>query len=159
GADILLSVLPVILTRFPHVECQLVGPSSPLAAFSGRTLPELLMDTARDAAWQSRVTVSGAVSDDILRHSYADADILLFPSRHESFGCPVVEAMSFGLPVVACKAGGVSEIVVNDQTGLTVDVGDSRALIEALSELIVDSAKRGIFGRASRNRYLSNFTA
>ena len=48
------------------------------------------------------------------------ADLFVLPSDYEGLPMGILEAMSFGLPVVASNVGGVSEIVINDQTGYAV---------------------------------------
>src|SRR6185503_12271360 len=69
-----------------------------------------------------------------------------------------VEAMSFGLPVVASRSGAIPEIVAHGENGLLVDVDDRAALVEALGALIVDPERRRRLGAASRQRYVRHFS-
>ena len=62
---------------------------------------------------------------------YRAADVYLHPSRAESFGLAVLEAMACGTPVVASNVGGIPEIVQDGVSGLLVAVGDADALAAA----------------------------
>ncbi len=94
----------------------------------------------------------GRVDDvaDLLR----GADLFLLPSETESFGLAALEAMACGVPVIASRAGGLPEVVVDGQTGFLVPVGDvatmtARAL-EALREPArLDALRRGAVARAA----------
>ena len=66
------------------------------------------------------------------------ADVVALSSSDEGIGGVVIDAMSFGKPVAATAAGGIPEVVVNDETGLLVPVGDSNALGAAIARLITD---------------------
>lgn len=59
---------------------------------------------------------------------YAIGDLFLLPSENESFGLSALEAMACGVPVVSSNAGGLSEVVIDGQTGFTADVGDVDAM-------------------------------
>ena len=64
------------------------------------------------------VTFTGYLSGDMLADAYASADIFAFPSRTETFGQAVLEAMASGLPVVGLLSEGVCDLVTNGLTGL-----------------------------------------
>ena len=70
-------------------------------------------------------------------------DLFVLPSLWEGFGIALVEAMALGVPVLACRAGGVPEIVTDGQTGLLVPPGDVDALAAGLWRLLSDDALRG----------------
>jgi glycosyltransferase involved in cell wall biosynthesis len=104
----------------------------------------------------------GAVSD-------ADKSALLelsvgmtFPShlRSEAFGLSLVEASMFGKPLISCEIEtGTSFVNISGQTGWVVPPADASALANAMTDLLNDPTKAKSFGRASRDRYLSLFSA
>jgi glycosyltransferase involved in cell wall biosynthesis len=59
-------------------------------------------------------------------------DLSLLPSRGETFGLVVIEAMAAGVPVIATDAGGVPEIIEHKQNGILIPPGDSDALAKAM---------------------------
>lgn len=101
------------------------------------------------------ITFTGYLSGEALATAYASADIFTFPSRTETFGQVVLEAMASGLPVVGLVAEGVCDLVVSEQTGLLLDdrrlqeeqqVHAYRMLIE---RLIQDHQLRRALGQAA----------
>jgi glycosyltransferase involved in cell wall biosynthesis len=68
------------------------------------------------------VTFTGYLTGEALATAYASADIFAFPSYTETFGQVVLEAMASGLPIVGLLSDGVCDLVVNEQTGLLLDV-------------------------------------
>lgn len=91
---------------------------------------------------------TGALSD--MSTVYRDADILLLTSAWEGTPNVVLEAMASGLPVVATRVGGVSEIVSHGETGFLLDVGDEKAMVETLLQLIDDVQLRATIGNNAR---------
>lgn len=86
------------------------------------------------------------------------ADIFVLSSRSESLPVSVLEAMRAGLPVVATDVGGMSELVMARQNGYLVPAADSKALAEALSILISDSALRRHMGQQGAHLFRTQFT-
>ena len=82
----------------------------------------------------------------------AAADLFVLSSRSEGLPISVLEAMAAGLPVVATNVGGVSELVVDGETGFLVPPADPRALAEAVGRLLRDPHLRHRFGAAGRRR-------
>ena len=78
----------------------------------------------------------GYLRGDDLADAYAAADGFAFPSDTETFGNVVLEAMSSGVPVVAVRAGGVTETVREGVTGLLAPPGDAQAFAGALLALL-----------------------
>ncbi len=79
-------------------------------------------------------------------------DILVMPSRQESFGLVLVEAGAAGKPVVACRCQGPDEIVEHGTTGLLVDQDNPAELASAIRGLAESSASRQTMGNAARER-------
>jgi glycosyltransferase involved in cell wall biosynthesis len=92
--------------------------------------------TAAGDAWLS----VGRVADEELRALYEGALCLLFPSRYEGFGLPIVEAMSCGCPVVAAQSSVLGEVVGGAAFSFPVD--DVERLVSAVARLQGDAAAR-----------------
>ncbi|MBX6378886.1 MAG: glycosyltransferase, partial [Clostridia bacterium] len=103
-----------------------------------------------------RVEFRGHVPWEEMPTVYGAADLLVFPSPHESQGLVVLEAMAAALPVVAVRAGAVPELVVHGETGCLVPPGDAGALAEAVVRLARCPEERRRIGRRGRGLCLIN---
>lgn len=79
-------------------------------------------------------------------------DAFAYPSRHEGLGSALLDAMAFGLPVVASDVGGIPEIVRHREQGLLVPPGDEEALARALRSLRKDEVMHRRMSRAGKRR-------
>jgi len=77
----------------------------------------------------------GNLTDEELKKTYTNAKAFLFASRDEEFGIAVVEAMGYGLPVIAYRSGGIPEYVINGKNGFLFDQLDKSSLIKKVNEL------------------------
>lgn len=88
---------------------------------------------------------------------YLDSDVFVLPSRDETFGYSLLEAMACGLPTVASNVYAIPEIVEDGKTGYLTPYGDLQALEEKLIGLIEDDALRRRMGEAGRRRAEERF--
>lgn len=88
----------------------------------------------------------------------AACDCFVQPSRSESFGLAVAEAMASGVPVVATAVGGLVELVTDGECGLLVPPESSHALALTLEYLVEHSDLRKRLGEAARHRIEKAFT-
>lgn len=122
-----------------------------------------LENLARELGLEQSVEFRGRVTDEELARSYRAADAFVLPavvdSRGETEGLGVVllEAMSYGVPVVASRAGGITDIVEDGANGLLVDAGDAEALAGALARLMEDRALASRLGEAGRRTVEARF--
>lgn len=103
-----------------------------------------------------RVTWTGFVSDPST--FYRSADALLLLSRFEAFPYAVIEAMSYGLPVIAVPVGGVPEAITNGVDGILLNASDPGELRAAVSDLLLDTEAARRMGRAARETVRRRFT-
>ena len=85
------------------------------------------------------------------------AELFMLPSNYEGLPMVIIEAMSFGKPVVASDVGGISEIVRNGTNGYTVE-NNAEAFAARIREILEDSDKYNAFARASHDIYNAELT-
>lgn len=101
------------------------------------------------------VTFTGYLSGESLAAAFASADIFAFPSRTETFGQVVLEAMASGLPVAGVLSEGVCDLVNDGQTGFLLDElrlneeGRVAAYRARLAQLIADKQLRDAMSKAA----------
>jgi len=88
----------------------------------------------------------------------AAADCLVAPSKREGLPIAFLEAMAAGRPVIATDVGGVSELVVDGETGILVAPSDFGGFVGAIERLATDGDLRDQMGRASAQRIDEHFT-
>ena len=118
---------------------------------------EALVSLTRELAVQDQVIFAGFRDDlDALIPVF---DIFCLSSHLEGLGTSVLDAMCFGRPVVATRAGGIPDAVVDGRTGRLVEPRDHRALANALIETLNSPATLKRFGAAGRERFLEKLTS
>lgn len=98
------------------------------------------LDSVLGEAARKRIRLLGHVTREDLRYLYAGARMFAFPSLHEGFGLPVLEAMRMGCPVLTSHSGGLAE--VGGEAVLVVDPLDRADMTQGISRLIENEALR-----------------
>ncbi len=155
GIDVLLAAIPLVLGEVPHARFSIVGDDT-LAGRDGRTYKETFL---AGGDWSGAVRFEGRMDDDALPGAYSRCDVFVAPSRFESFGLVLLEAMRAAKPVIGCDVGGMPEVIDDGKSGLLVPPSDPRALADAIIRLLRDPALRQQMGRAGRERFLASFTS
>ena len=148
GHDLLIEAVPRLVDRFPDVAVVVLGEGS---------MRGLLTRRAAELGVTDHVHLPGHRTD--ARMLLDAADVFVLPSRQEGLPLAALEAMDLGLPVVGTDVLGTAEVVVDGETGRLVPPRDTRALADALAELLADPELRAHYGGAGRRRYLADFTA
>ena len=140
GGEVLLAALA--RPEFADTSFVLAGPGEPPAA------ARQLIDERPGLRW--RGWLDGAAKDELLR----EADIFVLPSTSEGLPMALLEAMAFGLAIVATAVGGVPDVTSDDVDALVVRPGDSAGLAAAVARLDADAELRVRLGAAARERAL-----
>ncbi len=127
---------------------KLVGDGSTLAA---------AQKLAEELGIRERVEFKGARGD--VPEILAQTDVFVLASKTETLPISILEAMRAGLPVVASDVGGVSEEVLDGETGILVAPCSVEELSAALRRLLADKSLRIAMGRAGRRRFEEYFRA
>jgi glycosyltransferase involved in cell wall biosynthesis len=149
GHDVLVEALaPLTSLRW---QCICVGSLERDPAFADR-----MRRRAVDRGMDARLRFPGSQDGAELARSYATADLFVLPSRAETYGMVVAEALARGLPVVAAEVGGVPEAMGHGahgtRPGLLVPPNDPGALRDALRAWLEDADLRRRLRRAARER-------
>lgn len=133
GVDVAMEAFGQVRRRLPDARLLVVGgPSGPDG-------DDELAQLHRMAEVIGGVEFRDPVPHDDLADLYRAADVLLLPSRSESFGLVAAEAQSCGLPVVASRAGGLVHVVADGVSGLLVDGWDPADHAAAAFEVLTDA--------------------
>jgi glycosyltransferase involved in cell wall biosynthesis len=141
-ADLLRAAV-ILRSRIPDVQVRIVG-EGPASDELRRLHAELrLADT---------VVLLGEVSRAGLSVEYVSADCFCLPTIQEGFGLVFAEAMAAGLPVVACRAAAVPEIVVDGLTGMLVTPERPDELAAAMETVLMNHGLRKELADQARRR-------
>ncbi len=83
-------------------------------------------------------TFTGFLEGEELAQAYASADVFVFPSQSETLGLVALEAMAAGTPVIGARAGGITELIDDGETGYFFDPGSRKDLLEKAALLLED---------------------
>jgi glycosyltransferase involved in cell wall biosynthesis len=149
GQDLLVEALAGLAERDWH--CVLAGELGRDPDFVGH-----VRGLITRLGYGHRVRLTGVLTGAALSHAYTTADLLVAPSRSETYGMTVTEALAHGLPVIAAAVGGLPEALgcTADGTrpGQLVPPGDPAALAAALGDWLGDERHRHRLRAAARQR-------
>lgn len=148
GTYLLISSIPAVLAKHPNAQFVFAGDG----------------EVEQCAAYAKQLGVSNSCvfvgwadaqrKDTLLR----DASMLVLPSREESFGIVLLEAMSYGVPVVCSDGGFMHEVVDDGKDGIVFPTGNGKALSEAICALLDDPKVSRVMGDVGRLKVEASYT-
>ena len=149
GLPELFVALKMVANKFTDVKLTLVGEGNRLQEYKSKVTDLNLTDHVEFAGWRTSMEI---------QKLSAQSSLGVFPSRIESFGLSVVEAMAATLPVVASRGGAISENIEDGVTGKLVPVKNSDALAEAIISVLEDPANSENRAKAARSVIQQKFS-
>lgn len=150
GIEYLIEAFARLIEKYPTLPLKLL-----LVGGGG------MIDTLKDYAISRNVneltTFTGQVPFSAVPIYQNMLDIAVYPSISESFGVSVLEASACRKPVVVSDAGGLTEVVENEVTGLIFPSKDVAKLFSKLERLLFDAEIREKMGKAGRERVIKHF--
>ncbi len=119
GIDFLIQAFKKVLKRYPNVKLRIIG-------FGGDGYPLVRTASLPQIEWLGFVTQT-----ELAKH-YQAADCLVLPSRHDSYGMVVTEALASGLPVIISDRVGAKDIIEEGKNGWVVPLGDIESLADRM---------------------------
>ncbi len=140
GVDVLLAAFSRLVEEGHPVELHLVGREGELPQWLSALRPGVL----------AHIKNIGFLQPEELPKVFMNADVFVFPSRHDGWGVVVNQALGAGLPVITSTAAGAGRDLVKDGIeGIHVPPGEVEPLLEAMRELAVNSNLRMHQGAAA----------
>jgi spore coat protein SA len=157
GLHILLDAVKILQKKGLNVRLKIVGSPYLWTPDKGHmSYYRNLLDHGRKLP---NVAFEGEKCGEDLLRAYKEAAVLAVPSiSEEAFGLVALEGMAAGLPVVASKIGGLTEIVKHEETGLLVPPGNVEALASALERLIENEQLRNRLAENAKGIVRKQFT-
>jgi len=147
GPEVAVRTLAALRRRHPGLDVELLVVGGPSGNGDGE--PAGLRRLAAAEGVGERVRFLPAQPHDQLAHLYRAADLVLMPSRSESFGLVALEAQACGTPVVAARVGGLLHAVGDGTTGLLLPDHDPVTWAEAVAGLLEAPRRRAAMGQAA----------
>ena len=131
-----------------------------MGKFESEQFQEEVLAFVRRYGLEGSVRFLGVLTGAEKREAFTQADVFCFPTHFESEALSVVliEALSFGLPIVATQWRGLPSLVEDGDNGFLVPIKDPEAVADRLRRLISDPDLRRRMGQQGRARYLDRYT-
>jgi len=128
GPQYLAQASNSIIEKYPDVKIVFIGKD-----FGMKKIIEKITENYKD-----HILFMGSVSDEILPIYIRAADVLVFPSvtQRECMGMSIKEAMLLETPIVAFNVGGISEAILDGETGLLVELGNWKKLADNICKIL-----------------------
>lgn len=143
GMEYLAKAIEDVAKVFPDVQFLFAGRNTKCFNNGSKTWQEYILKHAP----HKNIEFLGEVSQTRIIELYQTSTISVFPSVYEPFGIVALEAMACGCPTIATKSGGFTEIIHNNEEGILIPPRDSKALSEAIINLLKDKELRKKFSK------------
>jgi glycosyltransferase involved in cell wall biosynthesis len=149
GQDVAVRSAAMLIERGLDVTVDLVGPI-PDPAFAGE-----VAELAGQLGLGSRLRWRGEVPDPDA--AFAEADLVLVPSRGETLSLVAIEALARRLPLVASGVGGLLDVVRDGETGVLVPPGDARGFADGVAQIAADPRRADAMAARGREDVARRF--
>jgi len=149
GHTLLLDAMAEVIKEFPEIVLMIIG-EGPERQKLGEKASALNIN--------KKILWMGVQPQNKVFEFYAIMDIFAMPSLYEGFGLTAAEAMAAGVPVVASKVDGLCEIIEDGVSGYLVPAGNSKALGDAVIELLKNPPKAKVIGQHGCKRVENLFS-
>ena len=147
GGTQLVQAFRLVRSRHPRAELHIVGPSR---------RPEVLRDDTNGIVFHGHLSRQDPSQREEFFRLMRECTLFVLPSRYEPYGVAVVEAMSFGIPVLATDRWAFPEMI--GDTGALFELDDVDGMAERMDWMLEDPGRRSEMGRRARERVLDRFS-
>ncbi|TGE33825.1 glycosyltransferase [Desulfosporosinus sp. Sb-LF] len=148
GLDLLIKAFALVHDRFPQTLLRIAGDG-----------PErnTLEDLSKKLCVNEYVEWLGRLPNTNVADFYRSVDVVVVPSREESFGVTAVEGSACARPVIASRVGGLTEVIVEGETGFLFPSENISELGKVMERLIENPTLRDTMGQRGRSHVLKHY--
>jgi len=151
GPLILLSALSKLYKRNLHFRAIFAGP------WASDNLSKKFFSLVKEYRLNECISYVGPKFGNEKTQLFINSDIFVYPTLNDAFPLVILEAMSYGLPVISTIEGAIPDIVIDGETGFLVQKHDENSLSQAIEILLSDMEIREKFGLAGKERFNKYF--
>lgn len=140
--EIIVNAFQKVYNTYKNVELWIVGPEASRSTFTKKGYLTSIKQLVDKLGISRNVKFLGELTGEDLQKIYAKADIFVYASLYENFGQTILEAGSFGLPIISTPVGIAPEIVINNKTGFLYNFDDYQTLAEKINLLVINDSLR-----------------
>ncbi|MFC2112207.1 glycosyltransferase family 4 protein [Bacteroidota bacterium] len=152
GLDILLDVFQELVNSGQDLYLDIIGEKA------DRSIYNLLRDAQNDPLMKERINWHGLLTGELKNKILGSADLMAFTSLKETFPLVILEAMQFGIPVIASDVGAIRDILEHQETGLVFEPGNKKQLMDNIMLLISDPKLKDSIGKKAADRFHDFYT-
>jgi len=130
-----IEALSEVVKKYPKVQLRIVGEGREIKNYESKIKDYDLQDSVKIFPWQKD---PGSF--------YEQADCFVLSSDYEGWGLVVIEAASYGLPIIMTDVGCAGELIKNNESGIVIPVGDKNSLVSAMEKMVDDGEFRKRIG-------------
>jgi glycosyltransferase involved in cell wall biosynthesis len=149
GYNTLIKSMSFVNKQYPNIMLEIIGDGP---------MRDQIVSQIKDLGLNNNIKLINSVKYDDIPRKIQEWDAFVITSNWEGFGLVIIEAMACGLPVIATGVDAIPEIVIDGETGLLVEPGNSEAISKCIIELYHDRKKIQQYGAAGRRRVEEHFT-
>jgi glycosyltransferase involved in cell wall biosynthesis len=140
----LIRAMPPVIAKYSQLTLQIYGEGS---------LHNQLQELIDSLQLTDNIKLMGTVQD--IQSCLEQADLFVFPSKYEGFPNALLEAMAVGVPCIASRCSGNTELITDNINGRLFEIGDTGTLTDLILKLLADQQTRAAFSAASQQKALS----
>jgi glycosyltransferase involved in cell wall biosynthesis len=148
GLDVLIRAVARIKKTVPDIELHIVGGIRKIVYHHA------VCNLIKSLDLEENIVFCGRLTDSLLFREYREAAVFVLPSYEESQGIVILEAMATGTPVVATRAGGIPDMILDGANGCLVECGDDKQMAVSIVSLLQDKERRRVLGESGKETAL-----
>jgi len=126
GVEYLIDALKEVKEKGYKFQCEIFG----------RGISRDNLENKCKENYLDEIIFKGYQKSEVIAEAMRNSDLFVLPSYYEALGCVYLEAMASGIPVIACESQGISEVIVNEETGILVKEKNSKEIADNIIRLI-----------------------